>query len=296
LGPTDQWVSLMGRMAVVATMAMTIGLGSVEAVAGQATVPCPPGAIQVRIAQAGPDGSVVTAPDKIANEPYRAFVSAVLGQLPGVLAGTGQCQGAARGKAVMEAVFVHIPMIGVTAQTPSDRRQRLAREARVTHQLTSPWIVFDRDDAATPQMRAIFIWNERQILLDQLILSLRAQSRQDRLGKIPLNSISNDDYFRYQTLFNKRFNNDERYFRDFMSSPDIPDDLNFLFRISWIFPETSIPFFDQTVFTRVISQYSSKQMNLSVAFILRSILYSEARYRLDWIDEIDEFLFRVTKW
>jgi hypothetical protein len=161
----------MGRLLIMVPIAMTISLGSAGAMAGQAPVLCPPGAIQVRIAQAGPNGSVVTAPDKIANGPYRAFVSAVLDQLPVVLASARQCQGAAQGKPVMEAVFVHSPLIGVAGQTPPDRRKPSGGKPSITHQLTSPWVIFDRDEAASPPLRAVFIWNERQVLLDQALLA-----------------------------------------------------------------------------------------------------------------------------
>jgi hypothetical protein len=183
-------------MAVVATMAMTIGLGSVGAVSGQATVPCPPGAIQVRIAQstslaemeaaadpvlkekiaaAGfsttPKPKVVLSdPERIEDDAYRAFVTAVLRELPDLLAATGQCAQARAGQPVMDAVFIHVPMLGLAAETPPDQRARTGGE-RVTHRLTSPWVIFDRDEVASPPLRAVFIWNERQVLLDQALLA-----------------------------------------------------------------------------------------------------------------------------
>jgi hypothetical protein len=79
----------------------------------------------------------------------------------------GQCQGNRQNNPQVQLVFVYRPLIA-QGIAPFNFEQTKSGD---TQYLDSPWVKLTINRTPNPIVRAAFIWNERQFLLDQALLS-----------------------------------------------------------------------------------------------------------------------------
>jgi hypothetical protein len=79
----------------------------------------------------------------------------------------GQCRGDVNSDPQVELVFVYRPLIS-NGTKPLEFKQVKSNDTRY---LDSPWVKLSITKSTKPIVRAVFIWNQRQFLLDQAVLS-----------------------------------------------------------------------------------------------------------------------------
>jgi hypothetical protein len=100
----------------------------------------------------------------IENEHFKKYVRTISKYIFASVDAMGQCQGTS-GQPQVELVFVYRPTIS-GGITPFDFQPH---QSPGTKQLNSPWAKLALDKSTDLKLQAVFIWNERQFLFDQLV-------------------------------------------------------------------------------------------------------------------------------
>ncbi len=115
------------------------------------------------------DGLVPTYSSKpvniIENKHFKNYVTTISKYVFAKVDAMSQCQ-ANSGKPQVELVFVYRPAISSGIATFNDFRTK----SHGTKQLDSPWVKLTLNKSSTLNLRAVFLWNERQFLLDQALI------------------------------------------------------------------------------------------------------------------------------
>jgi len=128
------------------------------------------------------DASVTQQPEipsvEAVNDPgFRAFITSVTGHVLSKFAGAMPCQENSDGEPMLNLVFVRLPLVTSRGEPISPMPSLNALHSDATRRLDSPWLKLTIGRSTSPQIHAVFIWNERQFLLDQAIMSgVRASS------------------------------------------------------------------------------------------------------------------------
>jgi hypothetical protein len=246
---------------------MAVVAGSAEA----ASVKCQERAVEAEIIVHERDGAVsVVRAEEMAeaglNASFRAFVTEVLGQLPGLLEKAGLCT--AEGDRVMQAQFVHVPLIA-EAFTPHAYATEAPQDAAC--RVTSPWVHFSDVPDRRPRFKARFFWNERQVLFDQAVL---AGAPADPLPLEPINwQTYGDSLWLYQ--------DEEMLVPEPKRQPiahRIPADVLWLFRGSW--QTDFVPFSSMVneALDSVLEQAAPRQASLATR-LMQSCLDAGGEHR-----------------
>ncbi len=99
------------------------------------------------------------------NKHFKNYVSTISKYVFAKVNAMGLCQ-QATGKPNIELVFVYRPMIS-RGITPYEFQPKKSQN---TKQLDSPWVKLTLDKSPKLDLKAAFFWNERQFLLDQLLM------------------------------------------------------------------------------------------------------------------------------
>jgi hypothetical protein len=94
----------------------------------------------------------------------------------------GQCKGDLNSDPQVELVFVYRPLVS-NGIAPFDFKQMKSNDTRY---LDSPWVKLSITKSTKPILRGVFIWNQRQFMSDQAVLSGAQASPASAL--LPVNS------------------------------------------------------------------------------------------------------------
>jgi hypothetical protein len=101
------------------------------------------------------------------NSPFKTYVNTISKHFFTKIDAMGQCQGNSIGNPEVELVFVYRPIISYGIAPFNFELTKF----NDTRQLDSPWVKLTIGKSHKLIVRAAFIWNERQFLLDQAVLS-----------------------------------------------------------------------------------------------------------------------------
>ncbi len=104
------------------------------------------------------------------NKHFKNYVTAVSKYVFTKVEAMGLCQ--TSGKPQVDLVFVYRPAIS-SGITPFVFQPQKSSD---TQQLDSPWVKLTLDRSPQLNLRAVFVWNERQFLLDQAVIMLGRRS------------------------------------------------------------------------------------------------------------------------
>jgi hypothetical protein len=124
------------------------------------------------------------------NKPFKNYVTTISKHVFAKVEAIGQCQGTA-GKPQVELVFVYRPTIsrGITPFNDFNRTK-----SPDTKQLDSPWAKLTLNKSPKLHMQAVFVWNERQFLLDEALIHGKRVSAIEPLLPIALETFDRWDY------------------------------------------------------------------------------------------------------
>lgn len=101
------------------------------------------------------------------NTAFREFVERVMTQLTATMVKSFGCAKSGMPKTA-EVHFVYVPL-DASSFEPDDLEDRLPTKSQC--RVVSPWLQLEYQSQASPRVSSIFIWNERQVLLDQANLT-----------------------------------------------------------------------------------------------------------------------------
>jgi hypothetical protein len=122
------------------------------------------------------------------NKHFKNYVTAVSKYFFTKVDAMGLCQSAS-GQPQVDLAFVYRPAIS-RGITPFDFQPQKSSD---TQQLNSPWVKLTLDKSPQLNFRAVFVWNERQFLLDQAVIMVGRRSPETK----PLLPIDLDTFDRW---------------------------------------------------------------------------------------------------
>jgi hypothetical protein len=145
---------------------------------------CNPKSHTVQIIDESVTRQEIASVEAVNNPHFRSFITSVTEHVLSKFAGAMPCQENLDNKPMINLVFVRLPLV-VSKDRPIAPAPSLnTSQSEVTSRLDSPWATLTIRRSASPQVRAVFIWNERQFLLDQALMSGARVSPTDPLVPI----------------------------------------------------------------------------------------------------------------
>jgi hypothetical protein len=108
-----------------------------------------------------------TTIDTLQDSPFKNYVTAISQYLLPKISEMSQCKGELQGNSEVKIFFVYRPLI--TAKIAPFQLERM--QSGSTKYLDSPWVKLAIGSSPKPFVQAVFVWSERQFLLDQALLS-----------------------------------------------------------------------------------------------------------------------------
>lgn len=208
------------------------------------------------------DGSATQQPEissvEAVNDPhFRSFITSVLGHVLPKSLEEIPFEKNSNNKPMINLVFVRYPLVASENRPILPVPSLDVPKSGLICRLDSPWVKLVIRQSAPPLVQAVFIWNERQFLIDQVLLSDESHSL--ITPPIPLTN----------SLF-MQYSKDYADFITQLSAPapeHIPADILWLFRKSW--QSTRGPFWNEAMSSnkatveRIANSYTSLVLTLS---------------------------------
>ncbi|MDY7047263.1 MAG: hypothetical protein RPG89_01200 [Microcystis panniformis WG22] len=195
---------------------------------------------------------------KAVNDPYfKSFITSLTNYISSKFSGAGSCQDNSGEEPMNQLIFVRLPLV-TSGNDPLAQPPELDTSLpNITCRLDSPWLKLVIRHSHRPLIQGVFLWNERQFLGDQALLSNKNLSFNS-----PLVPLSNRLFQQYAAdyadseilrLPSSKSNITER----------IPFDVLWLFRNS---PQTTfIPFSDaaRSSMNTILKRATENYINLT---------------------------------
>lgn len=167
------------------------------------------------------------------NDPhFRSFITSVRDHILSKFVGAMPCQKNSDEEQTISLIFVRLPLVTSGDEPIAPAPSLDAPQSDLTCRLDSPWARLAVRRSTSPTVRAVFIWNERQFLLDQVLLSGKSHA-----NIVPLTPLSNRLFEQYATDYADseilRSPRGESSHPTPPISERIPADVLWLFRNSW---------------------------------------------------------------
>jgi hypothetical protein len=158
--------------------------------------------------------------DTISNKHFKNYVNTISRYIFTKIDKMGQCDNTSENPQV-QLVFVYRPAISRGIAPYNDSIPTKSQDNRY---LDSPWVKLSLDKSPQHNVRGVFVWNERQFLLDQaLIFGWRISDTK------PLLPIDLETFDRWQESYRTGSPNKEaNLFKQ------LPPDIQWLFKYGWI--------------------------------------------------------------
>ncbi len=167
---------------------------------------------------------------------FRSFITSVTDHVLSKFAEAMLCQEISDDKPMINLVFVRLPLVTSGNEPISPAPSLEASSSAVKCRIDSPWAKLTLRRSASPLVHAVFIWNERQFLLDQVLLSDEMLDESDLLTE-PLIPLTNRLFEQYAGDYADseiiRSPSREHSQTTTNISERIPADVLWLFRNSW---------------------------------------------------------------
>jgi hypothetical protein len=105
--------------------------------------------------------------ETLGESPFKNYVATVSKHIFAKIGETAQCRGDLQNSLVVELFFVYRPLIAAGI-APFDLE---TKKSSGNKYLDSPWVKITSSKSPTPHIQGVFVWSERQFLLDQALLS-----------------------------------------------------------------------------------------------------------------------------
>ncbi|MCE2718531.1 MAG: hypothetical protein ACK6A9_17435 [Dolichospermum sp.] len=202
---------------------------------------------------------------KAVNDPYfNSFITSLTDYISAKFSGAGSCKDNSGEEPINRLIFVRLPLVtsGNDPLAPSPELDTSLPE--ITCHLDSPWLKLVIRHSHPPLIQGVFLWNERQFLWDQVLLSGQRPSLTQ-----PLIPLSNRLFQQYAADYAGS---------EIMRSPSgenpqpsiskrIPADVLWLFRHSW--QSTRGPFSNiaQSAMRKTVEQSANGYTNLTKTLV-----------------------------
>ena len=202
---------------------------------------------------------------KSVNDPYfKSFITSITDYISAKFSGAGSCKDNSGEEPMNRLIFVRLPLVTSGDEPIKPPPGLPTSRSNITCRLDSPWVQLAIRRSSSPIIDAVFVWNERQFLLDQVLLSGQRPSLTQ-----PLIPLSNRLFQQYAADYAGS---------EIMRSPSgenpqhsiskrIPADVLWLFRHSW--QSTRGPFSNiaQSAMAKTIEQGANGYINLTKTLV-----------------------------
>jgi hypothetical protein len=202
---------------------------------------------------------------KAVNDPYfKSFITSITDYISAKFSGAGSCKDNSGEEPMNRLIFVRLPLVTSGDEPIKPPPGLPTSRSNITCRLDSPWVQLAIRRSSSPIIDAVFVWNERQFLLDQVLLSGQRPSLTQ-----PLIPLSNRLFQQYAADYAGS---------EIMRSPSgenpqpsiskrIPADVLWLFRHSW--QSTRGPFSNiaQSAMRKTVEQSANGYTNLTKTLV-----------------------------
>jgi hypothetical protein len=202
---------------------------------------------------------------KSVNDPYfKSFITSITDYISAKFSGAGSCKDNSGEEPMNRLIFVRLPLVTSGDEPIKPPPGLPTSRSNITCRLDSPWVQLAIRRSSSPIIDAVFVWNERQFLLDQVLLSGQRPSLTQ-----PLIPLSNRLFQQYAADYAGS---------EIMRSPSgenpqpsiskrIPADVLWLFRHSW--QSTRGPFSNiaQSAMRKTVEQSANGYTNLTKTLV-----------------------------
>jgi len=221
-----------------------------------------------------------TTLDTLQESPFKAYVAAVSQHVTSKLEMAKPCRSRSDTAYRVMLTFVYRPLVE-TGVRPSWAFNR-PRSENVTR-LHSPWVQSDIGGSGDQYINVIFIWSERQILLDQAILSVDRSDQgnaTDRIDKRGLDAMIED--YTQSILLETSSDPDVRDLVSEAIEKRIPQDVFWLFRRAW--QSTLAPFSVEVHYALDITMQSALEGYIYLSDLLFDISLESKNREINYDD------------
>lgn len=104
------------------------------------------------------------------NSPFKTYVTTVSKHISTKVKEMAQCQEGLKSQPKIELFFVFRPLVtsGQSSRIPFDLKREKSNPSR---SLDSPWVKLTKSRSSQLGVTAVFVWNERQFLIDRSLMS-----------------------------------------------------------------------------------------------------------------------------
>ncbi|GBL17037.1 hypothetical protein MTo_04364 [Microcystis aeruginosa NIES-1211] len=225
---------------------------------------------------------------KAVNDPYfKSFITSLTDYISAKFSKTKPCQGNSREESRINLIFVRLPLVTSGDEPLKPPPGLPTSRANITCRLDSPWVQLAIRRSSSPIIDAVFVWNERQFLWDQVLLSGQRPSLTQPL--IPLgNRLFQQyaaDYAGSEIMRSPSGENPQPSI-----SKRIPADVLWLFRHSW--QSTRGPFSNiaQSAMRKTVEQGANGYTNLTKILVDQCFISSKTEIRYKNVLDLQQIL------
>jgi hypothetical protein len=231
------------------------------------------------------------------NSPFKTYVTTVSKHISTKVKEMAQCQEGLKSQPKIELFFVFRPLVTSvqSSGTPFDLKREKSNPSR---SLDSPWVKLTKSRSSQLGVTAVFVWNERQFLIDQSLMSSAKASPAQQLISIDDRIFGKfvQDYTNSVLLASSPEN---KAAAQIAISKRLPNDILWLFRNAWqstLAPfSTEVDYAFRTTIQRGASGYTDITNTLVDQFL--GSTKTEVRYKsvLDLKDVFNISKYRINK-
>lgn len=143
------------------------------------------------------DQSVTKQPgvsvEQVNDQYFRSFITSVKDHVLSKFVRAMPCEENSNNESMINLIFVRLPLVTSGNEPLAPAPSLDAPQSDLTCRVDSPWVHLMIRRSTNPLVRAVFIWNERQFLVDQVLLS----GGESHSLTMPLIPLTNDLFEQY---------------------------------------------------------------------------------------------------
>ncbi|MEG5081296.1 hypothetical protein QUB53_11595 [Microcoleus sp. AT8-B4] len=173
--PVNLRIRSYKTIAIIFIASLLINVLAIKSTYSQQNCPKVQTSIQ-SIDETGVKGLSGTSIDTLRDSPFKNYVTILSQQVSAKIDDRAQCHGDLKSSPEVKLFFVYRPLVKyrrlVTSTTAPVAPFNLERtQSNGTRHLDSPWVKLTFSRSPRLVVRAVFLWNERQFLFDQALMS-----------------------------------------------------------------------------------------------------------------------------
>ncbi|MEG3875149.1 MULTISPECIES: hypothetical protein [unclassified Microcoleus] len=168
--PVNLRIRSYKTIAIIFIASLLINVLAIKSTYSQQNCPKVQTSIQ-SIDETGVKGLSGTSIDTLRDSPFKNYVTILSQQVSAKIDEIAQCQGDLKSSPEVKLFFVYRPLVTYTGAPIVGPFNLEPTQSSGTRHLDSPWVKLTFSRSPTIVVRAVFLWNERQFLLDQALMS-----------------------------------------------------------------------------------------------------------------------------